>query len=398
MNGKPGTPSPPPVSVVAIIAVYNEADIFESVVRDLVEQGIQVYVIDDASTDGTLAIARSFLGRGVIGVEEAAVALGGLTPGEFAWERLLLRKAELADQLHADWFIHHDADEFRESPWPGLSLQEAISHVDALGFNAIDSVRLDFWPVDDTFRPGADVREALTYYSAPAQYDRLQIRCWKKTDARVDLASTGGHEVRFVGRRVFPHRFILKHYPVRSQAHGERKVFAERRPRFAPHERARGWHVQYDCAVEGQSFIRQSESLARYDADALYLALALTRGTADETERLLNAAYSDLAAARETSRTLREEVGTADQRRTEVDAEASRLRAENEQLTERLHQAARDVDGLHELLETGRAQSAVALAEVLRQLKDIHESLSWRWTAPVRRALERLGYSRGRRG
>ena len=42
-------------SVVAIIAAYNEADIIEHVVRDLIDQGIHVYFLDDGSTDRTVA-------------------------------------------------------------------------------------------------------------------------------------------------------------------------------------------------------------------------------------------------------------------------------------------------------------------------------------------------------
>ncbi len=76
----------------------------------------------------------------------------------------------------------------------------------------------------------------LTIRNTP-KYDHLQIRCWKKTD-RIDLAATGGHDAHFPSRSVFPLRFILRHYPIRSQAHGERKVFEERQNRFLDCERA----------------------------------------------------------------------------------------------------------------------------------------------------------------
>src|SRR5262249_7491581 len=152
----------------------------------------------------------------------------GQQPNTFDWDRILRRKAQLASELDADWFIHHDADEFRESPWADVTLKEAISRVDALGYNAIDFASLDFRPTDDEFR-GGDIRAAFPLYSDGASYDKVQIRCWKKC-ADVDLASTGGHEARFDGRRVFPIRFLLRHYPIRGQSHGNRKVFAERKP------------------------------------------------------------------------------------------------------------------------------------------------------------------------
>ena len=228
-------------SAIAIIAAYNEADIIGQVVGDLIAQGIKVYLLDDGSTDGTVAAVEPYLGRGVLHIEhlrapEATAA--------FSWEKILLKKTQLARDLDADWFIHHDADEFRESPWKHLKLLDAIRYVDTLGFNAIDFASFDFSPVDDSFQPGADVRGAFPYCAVHAPYDHLQIRCWKKTD-HIDLAASGGHDARFPHRSVFPLRFILRHYPIRGQAHGERKVFRERQNRFLDAERARGWHVQY---------------------------------------------------------------------------------------------------------------------------------------------------------
>src|SRR5262249_10574746 len=141
----------------------------------------------------------------------------------FSLTRILRRKAELAAKLDASWFINHDADEFRESPWADLDLRRAIQRVDGWGDNAIDFAVLDFWPTHAGFRPGPDARQAFPRYAPGAGWNRVQIRCWKKGEAAVDLVSSGGHEATFPGRRVFPVRFILRHYPIRSQAHGERK-------------------------------------------------------------------------------------------------------------------------------------------------------------------------------
>src|SRR5580765_581681 len=121
---------PSDFSVVAIIAAYNEADIIEQVVSDLINQDVQVYFMDDGSTDGTVATVERHLGRGVLGIERLASPVENGAPSRFDWERILQRKTQLAMELEASWFIHHDADEFRESPWSHLSLREAIRHVD----------------------------------------------------------------------------------------------------------------------------------------------------------------------------------------------------------------------------------------------------------------------------
>ena len=173
----------------------------------------------------------------------------------------MARKEQLTRELDADWFITHDADEFRESPWSHLNLRQGIELVDRLGFNAIEFQVLNFWPTHDVLPPGGDVREAFRHYAVGDPWDKLQVKCWKNTGQAVDLVSTAGHEARFEGRRIFPIRFLLRHYPIRSQAHGTRKVFEQRLPRFASEERARGWHVQYDALQKDHCFIRDPSTL-----------------------------------------------------------------------------------------------------------------------------------------
>ena len=98
--------------------------------------------------------------------------------------------------------------------------------------------------VGKDWQPGMDISRRLTHVTPLGpRLIRRQIRCWKRTARPVDLASSGGHEAVFEGRRVFPMRFLSRHYPIRGEAHGERKIFEDRRPRFMESELARGWHV-----------------------------------------------------------------------------------------------------------------------------------------------------------
>ncbi len=230
------------VRVVALIAAYNEEDVLDQTIAGLIAENVQVYFLDDGSTDASYAIAERYLGRGIVGLERLHDGRG---PSEFNWTKILARKQSLAEELEADWFVHHDADEFREGPWPELTLGEAIARVDREGYNAIDFALLDFWPTDDRWSPGDDVRDALHYYAAGDDWNRVQIKCWKKQPGGVDLVTSGGHEAAFEHRRVYPLRFVLRHYPIRNGVQGRRKVFQERLPRFNAVERARGWHVQY---------------------------------------------------------------------------------------------------------------------------------------------------------
>src|SRR5262245_31158553 len=99
-------------SVVAIVAADNEADIIPAVIRDLIDQDVFVYFLDDGSTDGTVRAVEQYEGRGVIRIERLRSPGHGASM-EFGWAQILRRKAQIATELDADWFIHHDADEFR---------------------------------------------------------------------------------------------------------------------------------------------------------------------------------------------------------------------------------------------------------------------------------------------
>jgi hypothetical protein len=342
-----------PLRVVAIIAAYNEEDIIGQVVGNLVQQGVLVYLLDHGSTDRTVTEVEPFLGRGLIGVERfPGEGSGPGDPAPFPWTAILRRKEVLGEVLDARWVIHHDADEFREGPWSDVSLVDAIQRVDVLGYNAIDFELLNFWPTHDRFRIGDDPRQAFGFYEPGPAWDRVQIKCWKKTGARVDLVSSGGHEARFPGRRVFPLRFLLRHYPVRGQAHGERKVFRERVPRFDPEERKRGWHVQYEGLREGHRFIRDAAELTPYDPVSIRLLLALRHRGVEELEEAVSASRRDV-----------------------------------DELGKRVEGCERRIAGLE--LELAAAEREQRARE--RELADVLASRSWRWTAPLRATLRLLG-------
>jgi hypothetical protein len=220
-------------------------------------------VIDNGSGDDTLQVVQSRLSHPVIGVESLPPA----AHGKVSWQAILDRKVELARELGADWYLHHDADEIREGPWPGVNLRDAIRTVDRLGYNAIDFRLFNFPPVDDMFKPGEDPRAHFTRWEDPAEYDRVQRKCWKGGVADLSLDG-GGHEVRFADQRLFPLRFVLCHYPIRGQTHGTRKVLHDRSNRFTDREIAIGWHRQYDdVGGPDHLFLKNPAQLKQFDLD-----------------------------------------------------------------------------------------------------------------------------------
>lgn len=254
--------------IIAIISAHNEGDVIYHVIGDLINQGVDVYLINHCSTDTTVSEASKWLGKGLLHIENFPEDAGYPVENasEYIWHHILIRKQQLASQLDADWFIHADADEFRESPWAGMTLADAIHHVDGLGYNAIDFELLNFRPINNDFLPGSDVRLAMLYFDGNENFNARQTKAWKNLHVPVDIVGAGGHDISFPDRQVFPVKFILRHYPVRSQEHGLRKVFEERKQRFNKEERAEQWHVQYDSVIDrNHNFIRGLSTLTMYD-------------------------------------------------------------------------------------------------------------------------------------
>jgi glycosyltransferase involved in cell wall biosynthesis len=261
-----GSPMPAPATfrALAVVPVYNEADIIEGTVRYLLDQGLDVHVIDNWSDDGTAEILAGLANQGLATVErypDDGPAYG------YDWTGLLSAIERCTADRRADWFVYQDADERRSAPWPGITLRDALWTVQRRGFNAVGHAVVEFHPVDDSFEPGVDLESSFSYYS-PTRIgaDSVQITSWQATSAPVDLCSLAGHEALFPNRRLFPYQFLLKHYPIRSQRHGEQKVLRDRRPRYLDAERRRGWHTHYDHMRRGHNFLKRPEDLTRFDA------------------------------------------------------------------------------------------------------------------------------------
>ncbi len=256
-----------PFRVVVLMSAYNEEDIIVPCLQYLIKQGLEVYLIDNWSTDSTVELASEFLGKGLLAIEKFPQRR---PPAHYVWGDILSRIEQLTEEIEADWFVFQDVDEIRTSPWQGSSLRDAILKVDREGFNCIDHTVITFYPIDNAFSAGEDFQAYFRYFEfsdKPGQF--IEIKAWKNLGRRISLSKSGGHEVQFNGRRPYPFRFLLKHYPIRSQAHGEKKIFRERKPRWHSQERAKGWHTHYDHIDKGHSFLRRPDELKLFDASAL---------------------------------------------------------------------------------------------------------------------------------
>lgn len=222
------------MQVVALLATFDEERFVAHCIEHLVSQGVEVYVIDNESTDATVEIAERYRGGGLLGIETFP------RDGAYAWAPLLRRKAALASALEADWFLHVDADEVRLPPRSGMTLAEAFAAVDLQGFNAVNFLEFTFVPtLEDPDHDHPRYAESMrSYYPyLPSFPDRMNA--WKRQDQPVDLAANGGHRVDFPGLRMYPESFRMRHYLFLSAEHAIRK-YVERA--YDPREIEAGWH------------------------------------------------------------------------------------------------------------------------------------------------------------
>jgi hypothetical protein len=255
-------PAPPGFDVLAIVTTYNEAGIIEQQLQRLINGGIRVHVIDNWSTDGTDQLVSSHAGSGRLTMERFPA--NGPAPW-FELSSLLRRVAEVAHTSGADWVIHHDADEIHDSPWAGVSKRQALWALQQWGFNCADHTVVEFRPVADTWQPKDDLDSSFEWFEfGPAEGHFTMQRAWRPQEMAVSNLESGGHTVDFPAKKIFPYKFPLRHYPLRSTDHARRKLFEERRPRWSPEERARGWHVQYDHLSEDASFVWDPSALQRW--------------------------------------------------------------------------------------------------------------------------------------
>lgn len=220
--------------VVAILASHNEERFIANCLEHLFKQGVEVFLIDNCSTDRTVEIAERYLKNGLIGIETLS------TGGVHRLQLLLERKEQLATTLEADWFMHADPDEFRLPPRSDHTLAQAFAEVEARGYNAVNFMEFTFVPTQEA--PDHDhprFQQTMRWYYPFLRRFPQRLNAWKRQSGKVELARTAGHRVQFPGLRMYPESFKMRHYIFLSMPHALQKYLSRKHP---PEALQRGWH------------------------------------------------------------------------------------------------------------------------------------------------------------
>lgn len=256
---------------LAIVAAYNEADVIAEVVADLLDQGCDVALIDNWSTDRTLEAVEPLRQQHPAHVTTEVFPAEG-PQRHYEWQAILRRKEEIARRHPGRWIIHTDADELRRAPFRGLTLAQGLAVAGMCGANRVGFNQLFFRPTAADGPAAMPVEDRMRHYEygdKSGQFRKFQA--WLQGAERIDLSSRGGHWATFDGVVDLPWRFLIKHYPMRSAAHGRRKVLAERQARWSPREREQlGWHKHYDGFDERASFEWSRSALQEWQEERFW--------------------------------------------------------------------------------------------------------------------------------
>jgi hypothetical protein len=265
--------------IVAILASYNERRFIRACLEHYLQQGIEVYLLDNDSTDETIDIAHEYLSRNLINIERIP------RHGMYQWKKILMRKEQLASEIQADWLIHGDPDEFRVAPSSDKTLAEAIAQVDNEGYNTINFMDYTFLPTRESpDHDNSDFQKTMRWYYPFGPRHPHRVNAWKKQPRRwlgakaflrelvrnhrwgtpsVNLHDTGGHLVQFPGIRLYPVDFKLKHYLVLSLNHAIQKYVKKT---FDPKE-IDGMHGWRATAKEHEYLLPSQSQMRLYTSD-----------------------------------------------------------------------------------------------------------------------------------
>ena len=199
-----------------MLSVYNEADIVEEVIENLLSHDLALTVLDNGSNDGSYEICRKFADRGDIELDR-------WTPQGLDLQELTIRLFKSAAKHSPDWLVFCDADEILETPAKSGTLRGAIEAAEASGCNLIQFDRYDFFMTDADDLSIFSPTQRLNFYSWQGD---CNYRAFKNVQG-VQGVPSFAHLPQFPPQcryKIASEKLVLRHYPYRSREHALSKI------------------------------------------------------------------------------------------------------------------------------------------------------------------------------
>lgn len=221
--------------------LFNEEEILKESLVFYLEQGIDLVVFDNESTDDSPRILEETRKENHPGriIDKVLVKTNG-----YEWRKILKTACDYCQKnlrLYR-WILNIDADAFYDSPIKGISLRAFIQMMDEEGANIIESTLYEFYPTEAD-NPSIKKATERLKYGCKEPFKTNQQKIFQH--GAVDFYTLSGHVVGRENPEIATLPVIYRHYPWLSLEHGTKKIFKNRIPRYVERRQDPTEHPQY---------------------------------------------------------------------------------------------------------------------------------------------------------
>ena len=250
-----------------ILFCYNEEHILAESVRHYLNQGIDLVLIDNDSSDSSVEIARSFQ-TDASSYRGRLIDIQRIETDGYEWRKILQFACQYMHENLSDyeWILTIDADSFYYSPAREMPLLTFMDHMKGYGYNVIDGIWYDFRPTEQDDPSKSSHAERMRFCKVePWRVPQQKIFTY---DPSIDFYTSWGHCCYRQKQRVAVIKFHYHHYPWVSLEHGRKKIFKERNPRYVDRKDHPHMHPGYGGKLPIETdLIENSRNLWLYDQE-----------------------------------------------------------------------------------------------------------------------------------
>ncbi|MFH1507761.1 MAG: radical SAM protein [Candidatus Omnitrophota bacterium] len=261
-----------------LLYCYNEELILRDNLTYYLNEGIDLVIFDNGSTDSSLFIINEFLQAQEKFPGKIIDVIKIETRG-FEWIKILRSSCEYMHRhlFHYDWLLIIDSDSLYYSPVKNMPLLEFMAVAQKYGYNVIDGRLFEFYPTEKDDANIVSAAERLCYGKDKTEellFVHLKYHRLFHYHPKVEFYTNFGHIVNRQRRRVLNKvRFIYKHYPWVSFEHGVKKIFQDRKPRYVERATKPILHPQWMGMLPiEKDFIKRSEDLSLYTESRMLIS------------------------------------------------------------------------------------------------------------------------------
>lgn len=202
--------------MLGVLLCYNDADVLADSIESLLENNHHLVVWNHGSTDHTSEVLSKY---------KNYIIENTFLPREFDFYKLYPTVSQYLIENYIknyDWISWPDQDEILEGPDRSKSYSEFVLDVLEGGYTHVRFDMFNFWFTEIDDMSISSTVERVRHYSPFPEFPSL-MRAW---NAKVTNKREFNHNS--LDGNLYPHRFRLRHYPMRSHEQAVRRITKDR--------------------------------------------------------------------------------------------------------------------------------------------------------------------------